>query len=254
VQETLASARQPAARDKDKRAKSTGMRLDVTVDAPKQIFVRGRGLDTEFGGKVQLTGPVSAITAAGGFQLVRGRLDILTQRISFDRGTITFAGDLDPSLEFSGSTKSGDTTITVTVSGRASDPLVTFSSTPELPQDEILARLIFQKGIGELSPLQVARLAAAVSELTGGQGGVLSRLRAVTGLDDLDIVTDEKGQAAVAAGRYVTENVYVGVQQGAGSKSSKVTIDLDVTKDVKARAGMGSDGGSSLGIFFEKEY
>ena len=76
----------------------------------------------------------------------------------------------------------------------------------------------------------------------------------MTGLDDLDIVTDEKGQAAVAAGRYVTENVYVGVQQGAGSKSSKVTIDLDVTKDVKARAGMGSDGGSSLGIFFEKEY
>ena len=80
---------------------------------------------------------------------------------------------------------------------------MTFSSTPELPQDEILARLIFQKGIGELSPLQVARLAAAVSELTGGQGGVLSRLRAATGLDDLDIVTDEKGQAAVAAGRYV---------------------------------------------------
>ena len=169
VKETLASARQPDARDKDKHAKSTGMRLDVTVDAPKQIFVRGRGLDTEFGGKVQLTGPVSAITAAGGFQLVRGRLDILTQRISFDRGIITFAGDLDPILEFSGSTKSGDTTIIVTVSGRASDPLVTFSSTPELPQDEILARLIFQKGIGELSPLQVARLAAAVSELTGGR-------------------------------------------------------------------------------------
>jgi len=105
---------------------------------------------------------VSGLTASGAFDMVRGRLDILTQRIAFDRGIITFAGDLDPQLDFSGSTRSGDVTITVTVSGRASDPEVTFSSVPELPQDEILAQLIFQKGIAELSPLQVARLAAAI--------------------------------------------------------------------------------------------
>ena len=83
---------------------------------------------------------------------------------------------------------------------------------------------------------------------------MLSRLRATTGLDDLDIVTDEKGEAALAAGRYISDNVYLGVQQGIGSRSSRVTIDLDVTKNVKARAGMGMDGDSSLGIFFEKEY
>ncbi len=255
VENTLAIVRQPdAAKNGAEGGRSRGIRLDVTVNAPQQIFVRGRGLDTEFGGSLRLAGTASSLTASGAFQMVRGRLDILTQRISFDRGVITFAGDLDPMLEFSGSTKSGDVTITVTVSGRASDPEVTFSSSPELPQDEILARLIFQKGIGDLSPLQVARLAAAVSELSGGSGGILSRLRATTGLDDLDIVTDEQGQTSVAAGRYVTENVYLGVQQGTSSGSSKVTIDLDVTKDVKARAGMSAEGESSLGLFFEKEY
>ncbi len=253
VEETLAIVRAP-----DEAGPGAGRRADITLDvavsAPKQIFVRGRGLDAEFGGKLALRGPVSGLGATGAFEMVRGRLDILTQRIAFDRGVITFAGDLDPILDFSGSTRSGDTTITVTVSGRASDPQVTFSSTPELPQDEILARLIFQKGIGELSPLQIARLAAAASELSGGSGGLLSQLRATTGLDDLDIVTDEKGQTSVAAGRYVTENVYVGVQQGTSAESSRVTIDLDVTKNVKARAGYSAEGESSLGIFFEKEY
>lgn len=254
VEETLAAVRQrdePAGGPGGRRA---GIRLDVTVNAPRRIFVRGRGLDTEFGGDLRLTGPTSSLTAAGAFQMVRGRLDILTQRIVFDRGTITFAGDLDPILEFSGSTRSGDVTITVTVAGRASDPEVIFSSVPELPQDEILAQLIFSKGIGELSPLQVARLAAAASELSGGSGGILSRLRASTGLDDLDIVTDEKGETSVAAGRYVSENVYIGVQQGTTAQSGRVTIDLDVTKDVKARAGMSAEGESSLGIFFEREY
>jgi len=254
VQETLRIVQQPGGSERESGARQGGIRLDISVNAPERIFVRGRGLDTEFGGSIHLSGPVSAVVPTGAFQMVRGRLDILTRRIVFDRGIITFAGDLDPVLDFSGSTRSSDVTITANVVGRASDPQVTFTSSPDLPQDEILARLIFQKGIGELSPLQVARLAAAVSALSSGSGGALSRLRAATGLDDLDIVTDEKGRTSVAAGRYVTDNVYLGVQQGAGSKSSRVTIDLDVTKDVKARAGMGADGGSSLGIFYEREY
>ena len=187
------------------------------------------GLDAELGGRLQLLGSTASVVASGAFELIRGRLDILTQRIVLDRGIITFAGDLDPILDFIGTTRSGDVTITVTVSGRASDPEVIFSSVPELPQDEILAQLIFQKGIGELSPLQIARLAAAASELTGGGGGVLGQLRASTGLDDLDIVVDEEGQAALAAGRYIGENVYLGVEQGATTESSRVTIDLDIT-------------------------
>ena len=253
VEETLAIVRPPE-QPGPGAGQRADIRLDVAVSAPQRIFVRGRGLDAEFGGNITLRGPISGLAASGAFQMVRGRLDVLTRRITFDRGVITFAGDLDPLLDFSGSTRSGDVTITVTVTGRASDPQVTFTSSPDLPQDEILARLIFQKGIGELSTLQVARLAAAASELSGGSGGILSKLRARTGLDDLDIVTDEKGQTSVAAGRYVTENVYVGVQQGTSTDSSRVTIDLDITKNLKARAGYSAEGELSLGIFYEKEY
>jgi translocation and assembly module TamB len=255
VERTLAILRE---RDSQRQAGGggpSGITLDVAVNAPRQVFVRGRGLDTEFGGRLHLGGPISSVVTAGFFEIVRGRLDILTQRIVLDRGIITFAGDLDPMLDFIGTTQSGDVTITVAISGRASDPQVTFSSTPELPQDQILAQLIFQKGIGELSPFQIARLAAAASELSGGSGGgLLSQLRATTGLDDLDIVVDEKGEAALAAGRYIGENVYLGVEQGATTESSRVTIDLDITKGVKARAGYSAEGESSLGIFFEREY
>jgi translocation and assembly module TamB len=255
VERTLAAVRQPNGRSGGGAGGPSGIMLDITLRAPQQVFVRGRGLDTEFGGRVQLKGPISSVVTSGSFEIVRGRLDILTQRILLDRGTITFAGDLDPILDFIGTTTSGDVTITVTISGRASDPEVNFSSIPELPQDEVLAQLIFQKGIGELSPLQIARLGAAAAELSGGSGGgVLAKLRESTGLDDLDIVVDEEGQAALAAGRYVSENVYIGVQQGTTAESSKVTIDLDITKGVKARAGYSVEGESSLGIFFEREY
>lgn len=235
-------------------ARPSVVRLDVTVNAPRRIFVRGRGLDAELGGSVRLTGPVTDIQPVGGFQMVRGRLSILGQRITFDEGEVSLVGDLDPFLNFVARSPGSDITVFITVSGRVSDLKVEFSSQPELPQDEVLARLIFNRGINELSPIQIAQLAAAAAELAGGSNtSLLGNLRGATGLDDLDVVTDSEGNAAVRAGRYISDNVYLGVEAGAGG-STKGTINLDITEDLKARGSVGSDGDSGLGIFYEKDY
>ncbi|QPC88714.1 translocation/assembly module TamB [Mesorhizobium sp. NBSH29] len=228
-------------------------RLDITVSAPRRIFVRGRGLDAELGGSVRLTGPVNNIQPVGGFELVRGRLSILAQRITFDEGTVTLVGDRDPFINFVARSAGRDITVFVTVTGRVSDPEVVFSSQPQLPQDEVLAQLIFNRSINELSAFQIAQLAAAAAELAGGSNpSLLSGLRKATGLDDLDIVTDSEGNAAVRAGRYISENVYLGVEAGAGG-SAKGTINLDITEDLKARGAVGTNE-SSVGIFYEKDY
>ena len=47
----------------------SGLTLDLTVNAPQQIFVRGRGLDAELGGSIRLTGPLSSPRAVGQFTL-----------------------------------------------------------------------------------------------------------------------------------------------------------------------------------------
>jgi translocation and assembly module TamB len=235
-------------------ARPSVARLDVTVTAPNQIFVRGRGLDAELGGQVRLTGPVIDIQPVGAFNLIRGRLSILGQRITFDEGRVTLVGDLDPFIDFIARTESDDITVFITVRGRISDPAIAFSSQPQLPQDEVLARLIFNRGINDLSALQIAQLAAAAAELAGGSNtSLVGSLRNATGLDDLDIVTDSEGNAAVRAGRYIQDNVYLGVEAGAGG-TTRGTINLDITEDLKARGSIGSDGESSLGLFFERDY
>ena len=230
------------------------MRLNVNVNAPARIFVRGRGLDAELGGSVQLTGPVTSVQPVGGFRLIRGRLSILTQRITFDEGTVSLVGDLDPFLDFVARSEGRDITVFITVRGRVSDPEVVFSSQPELPQDEVLARLLFDRGVDQLSPLQLAQLAAAAAELAGGSDtSFLGSLRSATGLDELDIVTTEEGNAAVRAGRYIQENVYVGVEAGSGG-TTRGTINLDLTENLRVRGGVGTNGDSDLGIFYERDY
>ena len=229
--------------------------LDVALNAPNQIFIRGRGLDAEAGGSVRLTGPVSAIQPVGAFNLIRGRLSILGQRVVFESGSVTLVGDLDPQLNFVARTQGDGITVFVTLSGRASAPDITFSSNPTLPQDEVLSRLIFNRSMGELSPLQLAQLAAAAAELVGGggNGGLVEGLRGAAGLADLDVVTDDQGNVGLQAGTYIQDNVYLGVTAGANGQS-RVTINLDVTDDLTIKGAAGQDGNTSLGVFYEKDY
>lgn len=256
VQVTLDRARVETRRSRvpTPTARPTVPRLDVLINAPNQIFVRGRGLDTELGGRLRLTGPVTDIKPVGSFDMIRGRIGILGQRITFDEGHVTLVGDLNPQLNFVARSEGNEITAIVTVTGTVDNLDIKFSSTPELPQDEVLAQLIFKRSIGELSAFQIAQLAAAAAELAGGSNNsLMNKLRAGTGLDDLDVVTDEKGQTAVRAGRYIRDNIYLGVEAGSGG-STKGTINLDITRNLKAKGALGAEGDSSGGIFYEKDY
>lgn len=236
-------------------SQSTGgaqIRLDVGVSAPNRIFVRGRGLDAELGGALRVTGTSDALVSAGRFELIRGRLDLLTKRFDLDEGSIQLSGDLDPFIRFVATTQTETGTASVIVSGRASAPEVTFSSNPASAPDEVLAQIFFGRSATQLSAFQALELANAVRRLQGKGGeGVVAKLRRSFDLDDLDIRVDEDGTAAVRAGKYISENVYTDIEVG---QTTEVTINVDITSNLTARGTLGSDGNTSLGVFFEKDY
>ncbi len=240
-------------RPKGPKGSSNPIELNLQISAPNGIFVRGRGIDAELGGDLNITGTAIAPIVSGGFEMRRGRIVILAKRLDFTDGDITFGGGLIPVLNMEASTTSAQTTITVKVTGVANDPNIAFSSAPALPQDEVLARLIFGQSMSRLSPLQIAQLADAVTQLAGGgSNSLLETLRSNLGVDDLDINTDETGQTTVSVGRYINNRTYVQIEQG-GSGGAQATINLDVGRGVKLKAGAGTEGGKA-GIFYEHEY
>jgi len=186
--------------------------------------------------------------------MIRGRFDILAQRLTFSEGHVTMTGNLNPDLDFQASSDSGDIVVTVKVTGTPKDLKIDFSSQPALPKDEILARLIFKRSISELSPIQVAQLVDATAELTGiTNKSFFGSLRAGSGLDKLDIITDAGGNAGLEAGRYIRDNVYLGVETAAGG-ASKGTVNMDISRNLKAKGSVGSDSNSNLGVFYERDY
>nr|WP_077968674.1 translocation/assembly module TamB domain-containing protein [Ensifer adhaerens] len=228
--------------------------FDLSVNA-HQVFVRGRGIDAELGGDLTIRGTAVQPIVSGGFEMRRGRLEILGKRLTFTDGNIGFGGDLIPTLDLKATSSVGATTITVSVAGLANNPQIAFSSSPALPQDEILAQLIFNRSLSNLSAFQIAQLASAVSQLAGGGStSLLDGLRNKLGVDDLDVTTDENGGASVRAGKYLNDRTYIELQQGSDSASSKAVINLDVGKGVKLKGSAAGDGSAAGGVFFEKEY
>ncbi|MGZ9811355.1 translocation/assembly module TamB domain-containing protein [Pseudoroseicyclus sp. H15] len=227
--------------------------LDLTLNAPGRIFVRGRGLDAELGGQLTITGTTANVIPTGAFNLIRGRLDLLGQRFDLSEGSVTLQGNFDPYLRLIARTEAQNgTVVIITVEGPALEPEVTFSSEPSLPQDEVLSQLLFGTSITDISPFQAVQLASAVSTLAGRGGvGVLGRLRMGLGLDDLDVQTDDEGNTAVQAGKYISENVYADVTLG---NDTEVTLNLDLTDNITVRGAVSSDGESRLGVFYELDY
>jgi translocation and assembly module TamB len=228
--------------------------LNLAVRARNRIFVRGRGLDAELGGGVTLQGTLGNILASGGFELIRGRLDILGKRLTLDRANLSFQGDLMPQLDIQASSVSDGVTASVQINGRADGPEVTFSSVPDLPEDEVLAQLLFGQGLDNLSAFQALQLASAVATLAGRGGeGLVGRLRKGFGLDDLDVAAGSDGESTVRAGKYLAEGIYSQVEVESGGKS-RVTLNLDLRRGLTARGSVGNDGEASLGLFFERDY
>jgi translocation and assembly module TamB len=142
--------------------------LDLEINAPGRIFLRGRGIDAEFGGAIRIAGTSAAVIPSGQFDLIRGRISILGTRLDLTEGSATLQGDFDPFLRLSAESRAGGYRIIISVEGPASAPDISLSSDPFLPEDEILAQLLFGRSVSALSPVQLLQLADAASSLAGG--------------------------------------------------------------------------------------
>ena len=267
----------PAAPLPNQAATTSPTKLDLKLSAPGGLYVRGRGLDSEVQGQMAIKGTIGSPEVSGGFDLRRGSLSVAGKSLDITKGRISFdgrsvKGGFDPALDFEASNASGGFTAKLAITGHASEPHIELSSTPSLPQDEVMARLLFGENVSQLSPLEVAQVADGLASLMGSGGGFnpLSSARRSLGLDRLAIGgTDTGNGASVEAGKSVSRGVYVGAKQNT-TGGTQAMVQVDLTKHLKLQTtlstGFGAqqsnttiptpqtDRGSSVGVSYEFEY
>ena len=271
--------------------------LGMSLDAPDAIFVQGRGLDAQLGGRLRIMGTSDSPQVSGGFRMIRGTFALAGTSLNFTSGKVSFNGQglkggIDPTLDFIAQSSvmyNGPTTVTLHVTGFADSPKIALSSSPSLPQDDLLGLLLFGKPASQLTAIQLAETGAALASLSGigpgGGGGGGSKWNPLTwfkkwfGLNTLSVgsASPQGGSsssgssggsssgASVTAGKYVSKRVYVAATQTTnGTSQVQVNVDLSEYLKLQTRLGNGTataqgttpenDPGSSIGLAWQMSY
>ncbi|WP_254440525.1 translocation/assembly module TamB domain-containing protein [Ruegeria arenilitoris] len=227
--------------------------LDVSLLAPKAVFVRGRGVNAELGGRLNIGGTTTAVIPSGQIELIRGHFDILGRRLALTKGIVTLQGDLTPYIEFASSTSTSDGTATIEIAGPLDAPEVDVYSDPERPAEEALAMLLFGNRFSQISPFVIAQMAASLAQLSGAGGDATKGLRDSTGVDTVDIGASEGGAGRLGAGAYLSDNLYTDFTVNTEG-DTEVNLNLDVSDNFTVRGSVDGRGETGVGVFFERDY
>jgi len=235
-----------------------GWALDVALKAPRGVFLRGHGLDVELSLDAHVGGTTAHPDLSGTAHVVRGDYDFAGKRFTFDPTSVVYLSTKAEQVRLDLSATRDDPTLTasVRIRGTAARPEISLTSTPSLPNDEVLSQVLFGRTASQLSPLEAAQLASALSAMAGGGGfDVVGNLRTFAGLDRLALGGGDaaSGAVSVSGGKYLTDNVYLELT-GGGRDGGAAQVEWRVKRSLSIVSRIGGQGASRLSVRWRRDY
>ncbi len=236
--------------------------FDVEIQADDRVFVRGRGIESEWRVDVQLTGDAQDPVVIGELNLRRGWFDFSGRRFNLVSGKIVFdrlvANDPLITLRAEHQTVDGMTAI-IAISGRTTSPTISLQSNPVLPTEDILAFMLFGKPAQELTALESLQAAQALAALSGvgpfGGKSATGSVRQALRLDLLNFDIDpERGGGALTVGKYVADKLFVSATQDAQGQNGSVRIQYEITNSIAVETEIKQDGDQTISANWKKDF
>lgn len=235
-------------------------RLALNVSAPNRMMVTGLGMNSEWSASVRVAGTVTEPRISGDADLIRGTYDFAGRRFDLVRGAIRFQGEspVNPQLDIAAEARVRGLSALIRVTGRSQRPEIAFTSTPALPEDELLSRILFGTSITNLSAPEAVQLASAVASLNDPNGGLdpINALRRSIGLDRLRVLPADVTQGIgtqLAAGKYLGRRVYVEVVTD-GRGYSATTVEYQITRWLSLLSSISTIGRESVNVRVSRDY
>ena len=254
----------------------------LLVEIPGRFFVRGHGLESEWRGRLDVHGPLNNPAVTGNIEAVRGVISLLGKSFTLAKGVLRFNGEAPPAplLDVVVRRNTSKIVTEARLSGSATRPRLTLSSQPPMPQDEVVSQMLFGRAPSELSRAEAIQLGAAVASLAGfgSGGGLMDMTRSLLGMDVLRFGSsrvktarqsagnplagpsasategdEDTSSSVIEVGKYVSDDVYIGVQQGIGSNTTEVFVDIELTPNLDLEARTSSEA-SEVGVNWSWDY
>lgn len=239
------------------------MNLDLKVDLKNSLNLSGFGLDSEWLGKCHIHGDISKPRIKGTLKAQKGTFSLFGPNFTITKGNVYFDGSdkLTPDLYILTEAKTSDLIAKLNITGSVNAPKIDLTSSPELPQEEIVSRLLFKQKTVNLSPMQAIKLGTMLSKINGTKLPLFEqfdKIQNVLGLDTFEFDTNEddtKGAAPVfKAGSRINDKIKVSVEEDLKNKKTQGKLQVELTPHVSLETGVSNDLQGNLGIFGKWDY
>lgn len=237
--------------------------LDITITAKDQLFIRGRGLDSEWSADIHASGDADDPLLIGSVNLRRGFLEFSGRRFDLTQGVITFdkLSKNNPALDIRAEYKTSEgVTAAIVITGRAEAPSVSLVSTPSMPTNDIMALILFGKQATELSALESLQVAQAVAQLGGigpfgSGGGITSAARRALGLDLLTVDIDaDAGASTLEIGKYLASGLFVSATQDVRGENGAVRVEYEITDSISVETKLQQNGDQTISANWKHDF
>lgn len=244
------------------KASPTTLAYAINVVADDRIFIRGRGLESEWAANVAIQNIKNEALVIGDVSLRRGWLDFSGRRFDLTRGRIAFdrLSTNNPILDIRAEYETNEgVTAVIAVSGRAKEPRIELTSTPVLPSNDVMALVLFGKPADSLSAVESLQTAQALASLGGigpfGGQGLTGSLRQATGLDLLNFDIDpENGGGSLTVGKYVADGLFVSASQDAKGASGTVRVEYELSDQISIETEVRQDGDQTVSANWKRDF
>ena len=224
--------------------------INLAVVTPGRFLVDGYGLFSAWRTDLLISGYLNEPKISGTVEAVKGSLDFLNKMFKLEKGTVTMAGGdvANPLIDMLMSNTSNNFTSYIKITGTAKKLKLSLTSEPPMPQDDVLAHILFGKNANELGRYEALELATAMAKVATGLGSKTDGARKVLGVDVLRVKSSEDrgstGGLAVETGKYINDSLYVGVEQSAKGPAGIVQLEITPTLKFELRSqGTNTQGG-----------
>ncbi|MDH3521233.1 MAG: translocation/assembly module TamB domain-containing protein [Myxococcales bacterium] len=197
-------------------------RMDLALSLPRNSWIRGRGLELELEGDLDVQkSALGPVRYAGTLDAVRGRFSFLGKRFEMRSGTTTFDGSerLDPLIDVEALHRVRDVDIVAVLTGRLSNPTLRLSSEPAYEETDVLSLLLVGRRADELDE-KAGGFDAAATKLAAGVAAseLTALLRDYVPIDTLEVRVGEGGvPEQIGVGKYVWQDLFVRYDRSFGT-------------------------------------
>lgn len=236
----------------------------LTLNLIQPLLIEGGGLKSQWTGNLKVQGNLDHPYLEGHLKLEKGRFEFFGKRLDIYDGNIGFerTHPNDPMLNIKAQREGPEVNIFLKIHGYASNPSFDFDSTPALPKEDIISRLLFEKSIAQINAMQNVQIAGALaSASTQSPLSILDRLSGLFGFDTLEFKSNEidptKGvtqDRSISLGKNINEKIRIHVDKSVSGNEGKLGIEVKLTPRFSLEADVGGAQSTGVGINWSKRY